>query len=68
MTAENMTTRQRAKHRVLLVDNHPMVRRGIADVLNREEDLKSAARRPTSPKPCANWNGRSPTWCWSISR
>ena len=40
MTVENMTPRQRTKHRILLVDDHPLVRRGIADVLNREKDLE----------------------------
>jgi DNA-binding NarL/FixJ family response regulator len=40
MTMENMSQRRRGRFRVLLVDDHPLVRRGIADVIAREDDLE----------------------------
>lgn len=40
MTVENMSQRRRGRFRVLLVDDHPLVRRGIADVIAREDDLE----------------------------
>lgn len=30
---------KRSKHRVLVVDDHPIIRRGLADLINREQDL-----------------------------
>ncbi len=44
MTAENMTPRQRTKHRILLVDDHPLVRRGIADVFEPRKGSGSLRR------------------------
>lgn len=37
---DKISTGRNRKFRVLLVDDHPLVRRGIADVLAREDDLE----------------------------
>ena len=41
MTAENKLKGGPKKYRVLLVDDHPLVRRGLADVIAREPDLET---------------------------
>jgi DNA-binding NarL/FixJ family response regulator len=41
MTIESRLQTQPKKHRVLLVDDHPLVRRGLADVIAREPDLEA---------------------------
>jgi DNA-binding NarL/FixJ family response regulator len=40
MITESKTKNQSKKYRVMLVDDHPMVRRGVADVIAREADLE----------------------------
>ncbi|MEN6452294.1 MAG: response regulator transcription factor [Thermoguttaceae bacterium] len=40
MAIENMTRNRSGKSRVLLVDDHPLVRRGVADVIAHENDME----------------------------
>lgn len=45
--------------RLLLVDDHPMMRKGVAQLLELEDDLSVVGERPAAArKPCA-W---PPSW------
>jgi DNA-binding NarL/FixJ family response regulator len=41
MPTNNVLKNQSKKHRILLVDDHPLVRRGLADVIARESDMET---------------------------
>ena len=57
------------RYKVLLVDDHPLVRRGVADVHRPRVRPGNLWRsRATWPKPCRPWHGSAPTWWWSTSR
>lgn len=48
MTAKPRAPSQSSKKRLLLVDDHPLMRRGQADLLNREPDLEVCAEAGTA--------------------
>ena len=50
MTVENAMRKQGGKYRILLVDDHPMVRRGVADVVSREPDLEICGKATDVPE------------------
>ena len=50
MAAESTIRKQGGKYRVLLVDDHPMVRRGIADVIAHEADLEICGEATDVPE------------------
>ena len=62
MTIESRLQNQSKKRRVLLVDDHPLVRRGLADVIVREPDLEACGEAGDIQEPSARWNAPSPTW------
>jgi len=37
--------------RVLIADDQPLIRSGLRSILEREDDSRSSARRPTAPRP-----------------
>ena len=43
--------------RVFLVDDHEIVRRGIADVIDRPPTSRSSGRRPESTRRCSDTGG-----------
>jgi len=45
------TTAQARNIRILLIDDHPLVRRGLAEVIGREPDLEVCGEPPTWPSP-----------------
>jgi DNA-binding NarL/FixJ family response regulator len=50
MTVESTIRKQGGKSRVLLVDDHPMVRRGVADVIAHETDLEICGEATDVPE------------------
>lgn len=48
MSHKNQTTHQTTRKRILLVDDHPLMRRGQADLLNREPDLEVCGEAGTA--------------------
>ena len=49
--------------KVLVVDDHPVVRHGILAMLRYEGDIELVATPPTGWRPCASSWSASPTWC-----
>ena len=48
MSSKNQTTNQAKRKQILLVDDHPLMRRGQADLLNREPDLEVCGEAGTA--------------------
>ena len=48
MSRKSPTTNQTKRKRILLVDDHPLMRRGQADLLNREPDLEVCGEAGTA--------------------
>jgi DNA-binding NarL/FixJ family response regulator len=48
MSRQSPTTNQTKRKRILLVDDHPLMRRGQADLLNREADLEVCGEAGTA--------------------
>jgi YesN/AraC family two-component response regulator len=42
-----MKKRAKAKQRVLIVDDHPMMRQGLAQLINHEPDLRTCGEADT---------------------
>jgi DNA-binding NarL/FixJ family response regulator len=61
MTKENNGARQtQKKYRVLLVDDHPLVRRGVADVIARESDMELCGEASDVAEALAEMERTSP--------
>ena len=56
----------RRKYKVLIVDDHPIVRRGLADLIAGRADLEVCGEANGVAEHCARWRRPRPTWCWSI--
>ena len=66
MTAEKNNENRMMRYKVLLVDDHPLVRRGVADVIAHEADLEICGEADgRAGSHAANWNERIPTW-WLV--
>ncbi len=53
MSPPQKTSKSRAKHRILLVDDHPITRQGVAVLLNQEEDLEVIGETDSAPAAIA---------------
>ncbi len=50
MSAKNQTTPRKPKTRVLLIDDHPILRQGLAQFINQEADLIVCGEAEDAPK------------------
>lgn len=50
MQSKTSATLRPAKHRVLLIDDHPILRRGLAQLINQEADLMVCGEADEAPK------------------
>lgn len=50
MQSKTSATPRPAKHRVLLIDDHPILRRGLAQLINQEADLMVCGEADEAPK------------------
>lgn len=50
MQNKTQSSLRRAKHRVLLIDDHPILRQGLAQLINQEADLMVCGEAEEAPK------------------
>jgi DNA-binding NarL/FixJ family response regulator len=53
MSALPKTSKPSAKHRILLVDDHPITRQGVAVLINQEDDLEVIGEADSAPAAIA---------------
>ena len=62
-TPQALTPQAHAKIRVLAVDDHPLVRKGIASILANEEDMELVGEAGDGRGRCRSSMNPAPTWC-----
>ena len=66
MSTDNLTRNRSGKSRVLLVDDHPLVRRGVADVIAHEADLEVCGEAADVSEALREVERAQPDLVWSI--
>jgi YesN/AraC family two-component response regulator len=51
--------------RIVVVDDHPVVRQGLTAMLRWEPEIELVGEAADGRRPCSSSCGTGPTWCFS---